>query len=93
MTIYPLKDNEPRFLTLDAFTLHKNKGRKVKDKELLKEKEKRLQEEQLQQKLRDTFTKLNVTLSIIPGGCTGYVQVLNVLVNKLIKVYIEEYKD
>jgi hypothetical protein len=92
-TAYPLKDNEPRFLTLDAFAPHKNKGRKAKDKESLKEKERRLQEERLQQKLRDTFTKLNVTLSIIPGGCTGYVQVLDVLVNKLIKAYIEEYED
>jgi glutamine amidotransferase-like uncharacterized protein len=32
-------------------------------------------------------------LLIIPGGCTGYVQVLDVLINKLIKAYIKEYKD
>ena len=47
----------------------------------------------MQQELRDAFKKLNVTLSIIPGGCTGYVQVLDVLINKLIKAYIEEYED
>ena len=27
---YSLRDNEPRFLALDAFTLYKNKGVKVK---------------------------------------------------------------
>ena len=93
VSAYPLRDNEPRFLTLDSFAPHKNKGKKSKEKESLKEKEKRLLEEKLQQELRDTFTKLNVTLSLIPSGCTGYVQVLDVLINKLIKVYIEEYED
>ncbi len=53
----------------------------------------RLAEEKLQQELRDTFANLKVTLSLIPSGCTGYVQVLDVLVNKLIKGYIEEYED
>jgi hypothetical protein len=47
----------------------------------------------LQQELREAFAKLNVTLSLIPRGCTGYVQVLDVLINKLIKAYIEEYED
>jgi hypothetical protein len=90
---YPLRDNEPRFLALDSFAPHKNKGRKRKANESAKEKEKRLREEKLQQELRDAFAKLNVTLSLIPGGCTGYVQVLDVLINKLIKAYIEEYED
>ena len=31
-----------------------------------------------------------MTTSIISGGYTGYVQVLNVSVNKLIKQYIKE---
>jgi hypothetical protein len=92
-SVYPLQDNEPRFLALDAFAPHKNKGKNAKAKESLKEIERRLQEEKLQQKLRDTFAKLHVTVSIIPGGCTGYVQVLDVLINKLIKAYIEEYED
>jgi hypothetical protein len=92
-SVYPLRDNEPRFLALDAFKPHINKGRKVKDKESDKEKAKRLKEERLQQELRDELAKLKVTLSLIPGGCTGYVQVLDVLINKLIKAYIQEYED
>jgi hypothetical protein len=52
---------------------------------------KRLKEEKLQQDLRDKLTKLKVTLSLIPRGCTSYVQVLDVLINKLIKAYIKEY--
>jgi len=54
---------------------------------------KREKEEWLQQELCNAFKKLNVTLSIIPGGYTGYIQVLNILINKLIKAYIEEYED
>jgi hypothetical protein len=30
---------------------------------------------------------------IIPGSYTSYIQVLNILINKLIKAYIKEYKD
>ncbi len=47
----------------------------------------------MQQTLRDEFAKLNTTLSILPGGCTGYVQVLDFSVNRDIKRYIEEYED
>jgi hypothetical protein len=47
----------------------------------------------LQQELQDELTKLNVTTSIILGGCTGYVQVLDVLVNKLVKLYIKEAEE
>lgn len=90
---YPLCDNEPRFLSLDAFAPHKNKGQKAKAKESEKAREKRLVEEKLQQELRDQFAKLKVTTSIIPGGCTGYVQVLDVTVNKIVKQYIEEAED
>jgi hypothetical protein len=92
-TAYPLSDREPRLLCLDAFAPHKNKGRKEVTKESAKAKEKRLQEEAEQQRLRDEFAKLNVTTSIIPGGCTGYVQVLDVSINKIIKNYIEEAED
>jgi hypothetical protein len=90
---YPLRDNEPRFLSLDAFALHKNKGQKTKVKESEKAIKQRLEEEKLQQELRDQFAKLNTTISIIPGGCTGYVQVLDVTVNKIIKQYLEEAED
>jgi hypothetical protein len=44
---YPLCDGEPRFLSLDAFAPHKNKGQKAKAKELEKAIEKRLVEEKL----------------------------------------------
>jgi hypothetical protein len=47
----------------------------------------------LQEELQSQFKKLNITLSIIPGGCTGYVQVLDVSINKIIKQYLEEYED
>jgi len=80
-------------LILDAFALHKNKGQKAKEKESEKAIEKRLAKEKLQQELQDKLVKLKVTTSIIPGGCTSYVQVLDVSVNKIIKQYIEEYKD
>jgi hypothetical protein len=32
-SIYPLWDNKPRFLALDAFALYKNKGAKLKENE------------------------------------------------------------
>jgi hypothetical protein len=85
---YPLRDNEPRFLTLDSFALHKNKGKKQQQKaESEVAKRHRLAEDKLQQELRDTFANLKVTLSLMPSGCTGYVQVLDILINKLIKGY------
>ena len=91
--VYPLRDHKPRFLALNSFAPHKNKRKKLKEKELLKEKERKLKEEKLQQELRDTFAKLKVTLSLILGGYISYIQVLDVLINKLIKQYIKEYED
>ena len=72
---------------------YKNKGAKAWVNESKAARERREKEERLQQELCNAFKKLNVTLLIIPGGCTGYIQVLNVLINKLIKAYIKEYKD
>ena len=40
-SIYPLRDNELRFLTLDAFALYKNKGVKIKKNESEAAKKKR----------------------------------------------------
>jgi len=88
-----LQNQEPRLLCFDAFALHKNKGQKAVEKESTKAKEKRLVEEQPQQELRNKFSKLNVTTSIIHSSCTGYIQVLDVSVNKIIKQYIEEFED
>jgi hypothetical protein len=89
---YRLRDNKPRFLPLDAFAPHKNKGQKAKAKESEKQKVKREEEEKLQQQLRDEFAKLNVTISTIPGGCISYVQVLDITVNKIIKQYVENFE-
>src|SRR4051812_13121143 len=86
-TAYPLSNQEPRFLSLNAFAPHKNKGWKNPSKESPKAREKRLVEEEAQKKLCMELEKLNVTISIIPGSCTGYVQVLDVTVNKIIKQY------
>jgi hypothetical protein len=44
---YPLWDNEPRFLALDVFAPHKNKGAKVRENESKVAKEKREKEERL----------------------------------------------
>jgi hypothetical protein len=47
----------------------------------------------LQKEVKAELAKLNVTTSIILSGCTGYVQVLDVSINKIIKNYIEEAED
>jgi hypothetical protein len=44
---YPLWDNEPRFLALNSFAPHKNKGAKVRKNELEAAKKKRQTKEQL----------------------------------------------
>ena len=72
-SVYPLRDNKPRFLALNTFAPYKNKGTKIRANESKAAREKRKKKEQLQQELRDAFKKLNVTFLIIPGGCTGYV--------------------
>jgi hypothetical protein len=43
-SIYPLRDNKPRFLALDAFVPYKNKGTKVRnnESEVAKKKRERL---------------------------------------------------
>lgn len=69
---YPLGNHEPRLLSLDAFVPHRNQGRKIPENESAKAMEKRLKDEKLKQQIRDEFAKLNVTLSIIPGGYTSF---------------------
>jgi hypothetical protein len=80
-------------LCLNAFAPYKNKEQKNPKKESTKAMEKRLVEEEAQQRLRAELAKLNVTTSIILGGYTSYVEVLDVSVNKVIKQYIKEYED
>ena len=90
---YPLRDHEPRLLCLDASAPHKNQGRKTPKTESQQAVQRRLAEEKLQQDLRDELAKLNVTTSLIPGGCTPYIQVLDISVNKLVKQLIEEEEE
>jgi hypothetical protein len=45
---------------------------------------------QMTQQLRDEFKKLNCTTSYIPGGCTGFVQPLNVSLNKPLKALVAQ---
>jgi hypothetical protein len=63
---YFKSENEPRFLSLDAFA------------------------PQMTNSLRDEFKKLNCTTSYIPGGCTGFVQVLDVSLNKVLKALVAQ---
>ena len=42
------------------------------------------------QPLRNEFKKLNCITSYIPGGCTGFVQVLDVSLNKELKALITQ---
>jgi hypothetical protein len=74
---YSSSDNEPCLLVLDAFGAYKKKKPTEEEKQA-----------------NDNFVaelkKLNVTISMIPGGGTGYVQVLDLLVNRLIKKIISD---
>jgi hypothetical protein len=42
------------------------------------------------QSLRDEFKKLNCTTSYIPGGYTGFIQVLDISLNKELKALIAQ---
>jgi phosphoribosylaminoimidazole carboxylase (NCAIR synthetase) len=92
-TDYALSDREPQLLCLDAFAPYIGKGKKIPAKESDTAKAKRLAEQEGNMLIKEEFAKLNTTISIIPRGCTGYVQVLDVLVNKIVKLYIEEYEQ
>jgi hypothetical protein len=43
--------------------------------------------------VRNALKAQKVTVSVIPGGCTGIVQVLDVSLNKLLKALIKEEQD
>jgi hypothetical protein len=65
-------------LVLDSFAPHKkSKKEEVKETESLVEE----------------FKKLNTTISVIPGGCTGYLQPLDVSCNKIIKNIIRQCEE
>jgi len=69
---------EPRLLVLDAFAPHKKSTKK--------------NEEEVDD-LVDEFKKLNTTISVIPGGCTGYVQPLDGSINKIMKSIIQQCEE
>jgi hypothetical protein len=66
-------NNKPRLLVLDAFALHKKSTKK---------------DESEAEDFVDEFKKLNTTISVIPKGCTGYIQLLDVSINKIMKSII-----
>jgi hypothetical protein len=74
---YSPSDKEPRLLVIDAFPAHK----KNTD----------------QKKAQDDFIaelkKLNTTVSMVPAGATGYVQVLDGFCNRKIKELISELEE
>jgi hypothetical protein len=39
------------------------------------------------------FKKLKATVLLIPGSCTGFVQVLDIVLNQLLKIFIKEEAD
>ena len=45
---------------------------------------------QMTEEVRQAFRDLNVTTAFIPGGCTGYLQVLDIAINKPLKDRIKE---
>jgi hypothetical protein len=69
---------EPQLLVLDAFAPHKKSIKK--------------QEEEVGD-LIDEFKRLNTTISVIPRGCTSYIQPLDVSVNKIIKDLIRQCEE
>ena len=76
---YSPSEAEPRLLVLNAFTAHKKK----------KTAEKKAEEEDFVTELK----KLNCTISIVPPGATGYVQVLDGFANRKIKQLIREEEE
>lgn len=72
-SLYLLVDKEPHLLVLYAFVLRKKSTKKDK-KEV--------------EDLVNKFKKLNTTISVIIRGCTSYIQLLDVSVNKIIKSFI-----
>jgi hypothetical protein len=69
---------EPRLLVLDSFEPHK-KSKKQEEKEV--------------NGLVDELKKLNTTISIILGGCTSYIQPLDVSINKIIKNILKQCEE
>ena len=70
-------DNEPRLLVLNAFSVYKKSADKVRS----------------QGDFIAELKKLNTTVSIVPPGGTGYVQMCDGFTNKKIKELISELEE
>jgi hypothetical protein len=70
-------DNEPRLLVLDAFSAHKKSTNEI----------------QAQEDFVAELKKLNTTVSMVPSGGTGYVQVCDGFANKKIKELISKQEE
>ena len=73
----------PRFLSLDDFAGQKTSEARISLSEL----EANIVE------VKQVFRDFNITTSFIPSGCTGYVQVLDVAINKPLMNRIGELTD
>jgi hypothetical protein len=69
---------EPQLLILDAFAPYKKSTKK---------------DEEEVEDLVDEFKKLNTAISVIPRGCTSYIQPLDVSINKIMKNIIKQCKE
>ena len=89
---YSPDDHEPKLLVLDSFAPHKNTGTK-KVATTPAAKVKAVAEQAVRKALKDELKAQNITSSIIPGGCTAYVQPLDISVNKLMKGLIRDQEE
>jgi hypothetical protein len=87
---FPLSDQEPRLLVLDAYPAHVCKALKPRKNEGPADRNEREKKQELSDKILAKLKELLVTRSLIPGGCTGYVQVCDILFNKLLKDFIKD---
>jgi hypothetical protein len=81
---------------LDSFAPHKSTNTALKDDGKIKsfmQLAKEQAEEKVRQELRDELLKINTVTSIIPSGGTGYLQPLDISVNKIIKDCIKQFEE
>lgn len=84
-SVYSPSLHEPRLLVLDAFAAHKKK----KEPETAAE----VAEAEAQDDFHTELKKLNTTVSMVPPGGTGYVQVCDGFANKKMKELIAEQEE
>ena len=75
---YSPSEKEPRLLVLDSFAAHKKRTN---------------QEKRDKEDFIGELKKLNCTISIVPPGATGYVQVLDGFANYKMKQLLQEQEE